>query len=56
MFDRFMYKFLGVIDDAFIWLDNIISKIIKFKYIKFIKKLFKKYIKWLTRGYNEKGM
>ena len=38
MFDKFMYKILGAIDDAFIWLDNIISKIIKFKYIKFIKK------------------
>ena len=51
MFDKFMYKILGTIDDAFICLDNIISKIIKFKYIKFIKKLFKKYIKWATKGY-----
>jgi hypothetical protein len=37
MFDKFMYKILGAIDDAFIWLDNIISKIINFKYKKFIK-------------------
>jgi len=51
MFDRFMYKFLGAIDDAFIWFDNIISKIINFKYKKFIKTLLKKYIKWLTKGY-----
>jgi hypothetical protein len=47
MFDKFMYKILGAIDDAFIWLDNITSKIIKFKY----KKLFKKYTKWITKGY-----
>ena len=51
MFDKFMYKILGAIDDAFIWLDNIISKIINFKYKKFIKTLLKKYIKWLTKGY-----
>ena len=51
MFDKFMYKILGTIDDAFIWLDNIISKIINFKYKKFIKTLFKKYIKWVTKGY-----
>ena len=50
MFDRFMYKFLGAIDDMFLAIDNLTSKIIKFKYKKFIKK----YIKWLTRGYYEK--
>jgi len=51
MFDKFMYKILGAIDAAFIWLDNIISKIINFKYKKFIKTFLKKYIKWLTKGY-----
>ena len=51
MFDKFMYKILGAIDDAFLWLDNITSKIINFKYKKFIKTLFKKYIKWITKGY-----
>ena len=48
-----MYKILGTIDDAFIWLDNIISKIIKFKYIKFIKKLF---IKNKKRGRKNETM
>ena len=59
MIDKFVYKFFAAIDEAFAWVDNSVAIISikwrKIKMWKFIKKLWKKYVDWLFKDFdNEK--
>ena len=51
MIDKWIYNFFAAIDEGFAWVDNSVVAISlkwrKIKMWKFIKKLWKRYVKWL---------
>jgi hypothetical protein len=60
MIDKFIYKLFAAIDEGFAWVDNsfvaISLKWRKIKMWKFIKKLWKRYVNWLFKEYNDEKM